>query len=70
MVLPDQNWYPAATDASVSARRLSRLARSPLLDQPPRPNIIAREIVDDLGAALEQFREIAEDLEGKNATTS
>ncbi|GBD98784.1 putative type I restriction enzymeP M protein [bacterium BMS3Abin07] len=27
------------------------------------PDVIAREIVEDLGAALEQFREIAEDLE-------
>jgi type I restriction enzyme M protein len=29
----------------------------------PAPDIIAREIVDDLEAALEQFREIAEDLD-------
>ena len=28
----------------------------------PAPDIIAREVVDDLEAALEQFREIAEDL--------
>jgi hypothetical protein len=33
------------------------------------PHVIAREIVDDLEAALEQFREIAEDLEEKNAAT-
>ncbi len=33
----------------------------------PAPDIIAREIVDDLEAALEQFREIAEDLEEKTA---
>jgi type I restriction enzyme M protein len=29
----------------------------------PDPDIIAREIVQDLEAALEQFREITEDLE-------
>ena len=29
----------------------------------PDPGIIAAEIVEDLEAALEQFREIAEDLE-------
>ncbi len=34
----------------------------------PAPDIIAREIVDDLEAALEQFREIAEDLEEKTTT--
>jgi type I restriction enzyme M protein len=33
----------------------------------PAPDIIAREIVDDLEAALEQFREITEDLEEKKA---
>ena len=33
----------------------------------PAPDIIAREIVDDLEAALEQFREIVEDLEEKTA---
>lgn len=32
----------------------------------PAPDIIAREITDDLKAALEQFREIAEDLEEKS----
>jgi type I restriction enzyme M protein len=31
----------------------------------PDPRILAIEIVEDLEAALEQFREIAEDLEGK-----
>ncbi len=36
----------------------------------PAPDIIAREIVDDLEAALEQFREIAEDLEEKTASVS
>jgi type I restriction enzyme M protein len=34
----------------------------------PDPDIIAAEIVEDLEAALEQFREIAEDL-GEPATT-
>jgi len=28
----------------------------------PEPGVLAREIVDDLEAALEQFRLIAEDL--------
>ena len=36
----------------------------------PAPDIIAREIADDLEAALEQFREIAEDLEEKTASAS
>jgi hypothetical protein len=36
----------------------------------PAPDIIAREIVDDLEAALEQFREIADDLEAKSAGAS
>ena len=36
----------------------------------PAPDIIAREIVDDLEAALEQFREIAEDLEEKGAAST
>ena len=31
-------------------------------DNLPDPGVIAREIVDDLEAALEQFRLIAEDL--------
>jgi type I restriction enzyme M protein len=29
------------------------------------PDVLAREIVDDLEAAFEQFREIANDLGGK-----
>jgi type I restriction enzyme M protein len=33
------------------------------LDKLPDPNIIANELVDDLEAALEQLREIQEDLE-------
>jgi type I restriction enzyme M protein len=35
----------------------------------PAPDIIAREIVQDLEAALEQFREITEDLENSTVTT-
>jgi len=31
----------------------------------PNPDIIAQEIVDDLEAALEQFRLIANDLSGE-----
>jgi type I restriction enzyme M protein len=31
-------------------------------DNLPDPNVIAQEIVDDLESALEQFREIANDL--------
>ena len=34
-------------------------------DNLPDPNVIAQEIVEDLEAALEQFREIATDLEKK-----
>jgi hypothetical protein len=33
------------------------------------PHVIAREVVNNLEAALEQSREIAEDLEEKNAAT-
>jgi type I restriction enzyme M protein len=35
----------------------------------PAPDIIAAEIMDDLEAALEQFREIAEDLGVRNEST-
>ena len=31
-------------------------------DNPPDPDVLAQEIVEDLEAALEQFREIAVDL--------
>lgn len=34
-------------------------------DNLPDPDVIAQEIVDDLEAALEQFREIVGDLENK-----
>lgn len=34
-------------------------------DSLPDPNVLAHEIVEDLEAALEQFREIANDLSGK-----
>ena len=34
-------------------------------DNLPDPDILAQEIVDDLEAALEQFREIAADLGSK-----
>jgi type I restriction enzyme M protein len=34
------------------------------LENLPPPDVLAQEIVDDLEAALEQFREIAEDLNG------
>ena len=36
-------------------------------DNLPDPDVIAQEIVDDLEAALEQFREIAGDLGGNSA---
>ena len=35
-------------------------------DNLPDPDVLAQEIVDDLEAALEQLREIAVDLQGKN----
>jgi type I restriction enzyme M protein len=38
--------------------------------QPPDPDVLAQEIVDDLEAALEQFREIATDLADKPAELS
>jgi len=34
-------------------------------DNLPDPDVLAQEIVDDLEAALEQFREIAMDLGGQ-----
>jgi type I restriction enzyme M protein len=37
-------------------------------DNLPDPDIIAQEIVEDLEAALEQFRAIVEDLAGKEVT--
>jgi type I restriction enzyme M protein len=37
-------------------------------DNLPAPEVIAQEIVDDLEAALEQFRLIAGDIEGRAAT--
>ena len=40
-----------------------RLESSPCDNLPP-PEVIAQEIVDDLEAALEQFRLIAGDLNG------
>jgi type I restriction enzyme M protein len=36
-------------------------------DNFPDPDVLAQEIVDDLEAALEQFREIATDLRGQEA---
>lgn len=35
----------------------------------PPPEVIAREIIDDLEAALEQFRLIEADLSGDRETT-
>jgi len=37
-------------------------------DNLPDPDVLAQEIVDDLEAALEQFREIATDLGGKKSS--
>jgi type I restriction enzyme M protein len=37
-------------------------------DNLPDPDVLAQEIVEDLEAALEQFREIANDLGGDNAS--
>ncbi len=39
-------------------------------DNLPPPEVIAQEIVDDLDAALEQFRLIAGDLNGATAESS
>ncbi len=39
-------------------------------DNLPTPEVIAQEIVEDLGAALEQFRLIAGDLNGTTAESS
>jgi type I restriction enzyme M protein len=38
-------------------------------DNLPDPDVLAQEIVDDLEAALEQFREIAVDLSAKKTET-
>jgi type I restriction enzyme M protein len=39
-------------------------------DNLPPPDVIAQEIVEDLEAALEQFRLIAEDLSGRSTTST
>ena len=39
-------------------------------DNPPPPEVIAQEIIDDLEAALEQFGLIAGDLGGDRYTTT
>ena len=36
----------------------------------PKPDVIAAEIVDNLEAALEQFREVAEELEAPTAAAA
>ena len=38
-------------------------------DNLPDPDVLAQEIVEDLEAALEQFREIANDLGGEGVET-
>ena len=38
-------------------------------DNLPDPDVLAQEIVEDLEAALEQFREIAMDLGGEDVET-
>jgi type I restriction enzyme M protein len=40
------------------------------LDKLPDPDVLAQEIVEDLEAALEQFREIAHDLGTDQKTDS
>jgi len=59
---------PGSLDGFASAwhRRHWRLADS---DNLPPPDVIAQEIVDDLEAALEQFRLIAGDLGEATAAT-
>jgi hypothetical protein len=54
------SWSPATTPASTSSG--SGTSRCPTPTTSPPPEVIAQEIVTDLEAALEQFREIALDL--------
>ena len=54
----------AALHGGLGGRRSPTLKDASLEDSEnlPEPGVIAREIVEDLEAALEQFRLIAEDL--------
>ena len=54
-----------------SSRKIFRLRDESLEDSDnlPNPDILAQEIIDDLEAALEQFREIANDLGGEAVET-
>ncbi|SDY88822.1 hypothetical protein [Nitrosomonas sp. Nm33] len=46
------------------------MSRCRITDNLPAPDVIAQEIVDDLEAALEQFREILSDVEGFSESIS
>jgi len=50
---------PETKPASTSSGSQTKLEES---DNLPDPDVLAQEIVEDLEAALEQFREIAVDL--------
>ena len=50
---------PETKPASTSSGSQTKLEES---DNLPDPDVLAQEIVEDLEAALEQFREIATDL--------
>ena len=53
----------------MTSPNLENLAKTGSLKKEQAPDVIAQEIVDDLEAALEQFRLIAGDLNGMAAKT-
>ena len=71
---PDGRWRSYSYDELVSRDKASLdifwLKDDSLEDSEnlPEPGVLAAEIVEDLQAALEQFREIAEDLGEEEAT--
>ena len=72
---PDGRWRVYAYDELIARDKASLdifwLKDDSLEDSAnlPNPDIIAQEIVDDLEAALEQFRLIANDLGNEKAET-
>ncbi len=70
---PDVRWRAYDYDELIARDKASLdifwLKDDSLVDSAnlPNPDIIAQEIVDDLEAALEQFRLIANDLSGEQA---
>ena len=70
---PDGRWRSYDYDALINRDKASldifwlRDESLEESDNLPDPDVLAQEIVEDLEAALEQFREIAADLDGKHS---